>query len=123
MKIVGCIGGKCQAPVSYFTDVTVTILQVAAAGIAAPAPSLAVKAGPKLDQLPEDEWQSLVASGSVSTLLFGRVSSKSTSALNLTLSLCLSMHFAHRPTLQDSFQRTTQSSNGKALYLAAPQGL
>ncbi len=28
-----------------------------------PAPSLAVKAGPKLDQFPEEEWTQLVASG------------------------------------------------------------
>ena len=34
-----------------------------APSVCAPAPSLAVKAGPKLDQFPEEEWAQLVESG------------------------------------------------------------
>ena len=45
------------------------VLEGAAGGVAisvAPQPAHAVKAGPKLDQFPEEEWQALVAQGKLS---------------------------------------------------------
>ena len=61
------------------------VLEGAAGGVAislAPQPAHAVKAGPKLDQFPEEEWQALVAQGKLSKVAFNVLHNQATERPN-----------------------------------------
>ena len=61
------------------------VLEGVAGGIAisvAPQPAHAVKAGPKLDQFPEEEWQALVAQGKLSKVAFNVLHNQATERPN-----------------------------------------